>query len=222
MRCLTTRTAMWAAGLALSALLVAGPSWSQGGGKGPGAKVEVGPSGAPSAAPAVPAASPSAAPATKPVAATKRPTPRNPFVVPGSNQPAPPVPGPKGPSQPIVVGDKTVKPTPPTPPVPPPTFTLAGIVQSNGYLKAMLVVGSKDVATVKVGDKIQGYRVSSIDLTSRQVTVMMRNTAFRVKLPRETPYGTAKADAPSKGSGGPPQGAPLPPPPAPAPAGPGK
>ena len=222
MKCLTTRNAMWAVSLMLSALLVVGPAWSQAGGKGPGAKVEVGPSGAPSGAPV---ATPTTAPAAKPGRTgdvVKRPTPRNPFLQPGASAPVdvhvkPPVGtlpvGPKPPTTPDVVKTE--------PPPPAPSFQLAGIVQSGGYLKALLLVGT-DVATVKVGDRVQGYRVTSIDLTSRQVTVMMKKTAFRVKLPRETPYGTAKAEAPSKGSGGPSQGAPLPPPPAPAPAGSGK
>lgn len=221
MTCLTTRSAKWALCLALSALLVSGPAWSQGGGKGPGAKVEVGPSGAPGA----PAAAPTTAPAAKPARTSdvvKRPTPRNPFLQPGANAPivVRPV-GPQSGTKPPV--QKVPQPrVEPAPPPPEPTFQLAGIVQSGGYLKAMLIVGT-DVATVKVGDRVQGYQVTSIDMTARQVTVTMKNTAFRVKLPRETPYGTAKpSENPSKGSGGPPQGAPLPPPPAPAPAGPGK
>lgn len=198
--------------LAVAVLLVSVPVWSQDG-KGPGTRVEVGPSGAP----ASPQAAPSAAPSARPAEATKRPQARNPFVPPGASAPAVVPSG--APKPPPTAGPKEgEKKRPAAKPLPPqPTFQLAGIVQSAGFLKAMFVVGT-DVQTVKVGDKVQGYTVKTIDVKNRQVIVTMESTAFRLKLPRDTPYGSKSEASPGKGSGGPTQGAPLPPPPAPAPA----
>ncbi len=104
--------------------------------------------------------------------------------------------------------------------VAPPPFTLAGIVSGGGELKALLITG-KGNTEARVGDSVDGYKVTSINLKTREVVVQMSDHAFKVQLPQDTPYGQGKG--PGGAPAAPAANGPLPPPPAPAPAGaPGK
>jgi hypothetical protein len=197
-------------------------------------EVQVGPPGSTPVAPGTqpaPAASPAAAenPLGPPI---KRVLRRNPFVPPSmsgagpstASTPQTPV-GPTGPPRPTAT---TARPAPPPPEIKPdpPTFALVGIVTSRGFVRALLVTetGPREV---RVGDTVQGFRVTAIDLDAREVTVQMKKHSWKVGLPKDTPYGSGGAPA-SGGSpggqppsgpppGGPPAGGPgpLPPPPAP-------
>jgi len=102
--------------------------------------------------------------------------------------------------------------------IPAPTFELAGILSGGGEVRALLVGGSTNIEA-KVGDVVQGYKVTSINPATREVIVTMSNHAFKVQLPKETPYGReAGGGQPKGGGGGGGHHGPLPPPPAPAPA----
>ncbi len=106
-------------------------------------------------------------------------------------------------------------------PVPMPEFALMGIFTAHGW-PAALITTPLGKATVRVGDVVQGYKVTKIDLGSRQVLVEMRKHAFRLSMPRYTPKGLeaggggSKGGAPQTGEG---SSMPMPSPPAPAPGG---
>jgi len=106
--------------------------------------------------------------------------------------------------------------SPPPPPTPPP-FTLAGIISGGGELKALLITG-KGSTEARVGDTVDGFKVTSINLHTREVVVQMGDHAFKVQLPQDSPYGMGKAPSGAP-SAAPAASGPLPPPPAPAPAG---
>jgi hypothetical protein len=65
--------------------------------------------------------------------------------------------------------------------VPAPPFSLAGIVQSPNGTQALL--GDKVSRTVTVGDVVQGYRVTQIDIDGRAVTVDRQHHAFKLLMP---------------------------------------
>lgn len=123
-----------------------------------------------------------------------------------------------------------VKPTGPAKPVEPepeaPSFTLAGIFKMGGLTTALLMTESGPVEA-HVGQSVGGYKVTSINEATRQVVVEVKNHAFRVSLPKDSPYGTSGAGGSKSGGAPPPKGdagapaggsgsGPLPPPPPPA------
>jgi hypothetical protein len=173
------------------------------------------PAAAPGAKPGAPGAPGAAAPGMDAPPA-KRILKRNPFVPPtagmGTTPSANPTPQHTAQGGEGTKGSKGGPKATPTPvAIEPPQFTLAGIFSSGGFPTALIMTPYGPVEA-RVGQTVQGYRVSSINLTSRQVIVQMKNHAFRVSLPKDTPYGKAGAGG---GGSAPPAGGgrPLPPPP---------
>lgn len=165
--------------------------------------------GQPAAAPA--AAAPSAAPSADPQKPeqgldaggppAKRVLKRNPFVPPTAGAAVAPVT--QAPSGPAAEGGKKpeggkAKPQPEEEAPEAPGFTLAGIFISGGHPTALLTTQA-GVVEARVGDTVEGYQVKSINLVSRQVVVEIKKHAFRISLPKDTPYGGASG---AQGSGG--------------------
>jgi len=84
-------------------------------------------------------------------------------------------------------------------------------------LKALLIT-DKGNTEARVGDTVDGFKVTSINLQTREVVVQMNDHAFKVQLPQDSPYGMGKGAAGAPAAA-PAANGPLPPPPAPAPAG---
>lgn len=171
-----------------------------------------------------PAASPAAAPSAVPSASPEKPDntlnaggppakrvlKRNPFVPPTAGAAAATLQTPST-APPETNGGKKPeggkKPTPAVEEEAPeaPGFTLAGIFISAGHPTALLTTQA-GVVEARVGDTVEGYKVKAINLVSRQVIVEVRKHAFRISLPKDSPYGGSGAQgsggaAPSSGGG---------------------
>lgn len=167
-----------------------------------------------------PAASPAAAPSAAPSAAPEKPESgleaggppakrvlkRNPFVPPTGGAAA--ATAPTAPSTPAPAADGGKKPEggkvkPQVEEEAPeaPGFTLAGIFISGGHPTALLTTQA-GVVEARVGDTVEGYKVKTINLVSRQVIVELRKHAFRISLPKDGPYGSGSSGVEGSGGGG--------------------